>query len=88
MDELQRQQAGETGWTYLEHRLNIILNNNRAIFGKLALAYKQGKKPDDNTIAAFLAIPHVALMRGEYTDVQIVGAVANIIDTVIRRMEA
>lgn len=87
MNLQQRQSAGAGGMTRLEHRLLMILTANQILTGRLAQAYKEGRKPDDATIAAFMGIPAVRATRGEYTDVEIVTALADVMETILQRME-
>lgn len=85
--ERQRETAGANGLSYLEHRLLLIMDANRTVSSKLVQAYKAGQKPSDSVIAAFMRIPAVSLMRvsegGEYADVEIVKALADVIETVL-----
>lgn len=71
----------------LEHRILIILTANETLMGRIVWAYKQGVKPSDQDIAAFMEIPAITFLRRQHTDYMIVKALTNVIDDVMRRME-
>lgn len=84
--ERLRQRAGETGMSLLELKLLTVIDAHRAIVTPLVLAYRAGKAPSKAAQAAFMALPAVTFLRGEYTDEQIVTALANVLETVLQRM--
>lgn len=84
----QRQRAGETGMSILELKLLTIMDTNRKLVTPLILAYRAGKAPPTAAQEAFMALPAVYFLRGEYTDVQIVSALARAIETVLQQMGA
>lgn len=82
----QREGAGAAGLSLLEHRLLLLMEMHRKEFSPLVLAYRKGVPPSDAAIAAFMGIPQVAVLRDEYTDVEIVKALATGIETALGSM--
>lgn len=73
-----------------ELELLLILQQNRRVFGQLALSYKAHQRPDEKTLRDFQAIPQIAIMRamGERTDLEIAQATTRVIEEITTRMES
>ena len=70
----------------LELQLLTALDANRTLSTWLVADYKAGRKPSDATITAFMSIPAVNALRREYSDKELVTALADVLEAVLARM--